>query len=78
MRWAGRVARKGESRVLYSFLVRKPEGKRPIGRPRPRWEDNIKMNLQYVGCGRMDWIELAQNMDSWRAVVIAVMNHRTP
>jgi len=59
MRWAGRVARMGESRGVYMVLVRKPEGKRPLGRPRRRWADNIKMDLQEVGCGGMDWVELA-------------------
>jgi hypothetical protein len=57
-------------------LVGKPEGKRPLGRPRRRWEDNIKLDLQGVGCGGMDWIELAQDRDSWRALVNAVMNLR--
>ena len=59
-------------------LVGNPEGKRPLGRPRGRWEDNIKMDLQEVGCGGMDWIELAQDMDRWRALVKAVMNLRVP
>ena len=59
MRWAGYVARMGESRGVYRVLVGKPEGKRLLGRPRRRWEDNIKMDLQEVGCGGMDWIELA-------------------
>ena len=56
----------------------KPEGKRPLGRPKRRWEDNIKMDLQEVGCGIIDWIELAQDMDRWRALVNAVMNLRVP
>ena len=56
----------------------KPEGKRPLGRPRCRWEDNIKMDLQEVGCGGVDWIELAQERDSWKTIVNAVMNHRVP
>ena len=60
MRWAGHVARMGERRGVYRVLVVKPEGKRPLGRPIRRWEDNIKMDLQEVGCGSMDWIELAQ------------------
>ena len=61
MRWAGHVARMGERRGVYRVLVGKPEGKRPLGRPRRRWEDNIKMDLQEVGCGFMDWIELPQD-----------------
>ena len=63
---------------LYRVLVRKPEGKRPLGRSRRRWEDNIKMDLQEVGFGGMDWIELAQDRDRWRALVNAVMNLRVP
>jgi len=63
----------GNSRGLYRVLVRKPERKRPLGRPRRRWEDNIKMNLQEVGCGILDWICLAQDRDRWRALVNAVM-----
>ena len=72
------VARMGERRGVYRVLVGKPEGKRPLGRPRRRWEDNIKMDLQEVGCGGMDSIELAQGRDRWRALVTAVMNIRVP
>jgi len=78
MRWARHVARVGERRGVYRVLVGKLEGKRPLGRPRRRWEDNIKMDLQEVGCGGMDWIELAENRDRWRAIVNAVMNLRVP
>ena len=78
MRWAGHVARMGEKRGVYRVLVGKPEGKRPLGRPRRRWEDNIKMDIQEVGCKGVDWIELAQDMDRWRALVNAVMNFRVP
>ena len=74
LRWAGHVARLGEKRGVFKVLVRKPEGKRPLGRPRHRWEDNIKMDLQEVGCGDMDRIELSQDRDKWRALVNAVMN----
>ena len=68
----------GEKRGVYRVLVGKPEGKRPLGRPRRRWEDNIKMYLQEVGCGGVDWIELAQDRDWWRALVNAGMNLRVP
>jgi len=63
---------------VYRVLVRKTEGKSPLGRPRCRWEDNIKMDLQEVGCGGMDWIELAQDRDRWRALANVVMNLRVP
>src|SRR5215469_12756938 len=78
MRWVGHVARMGEGRGVYRVLVRKPEGKRPLGRPWRRWDDNIKMDLQEVGCGGTDWIELAQDRDRWRALVNAVMSLRVP
>jgi len=68
----------GERRGVYRVLVGKPEEKRPISRPRRRWENNINMDLQEVGCGGMDWIELAQDRDSWRTLVNAVMNIRVP
>jgi len=68
----------GEGRGVYRVLVKKPEGKRPLGRPRRRWEDNIKMDLQEVGCGGMDWFELAQDRNRWRALVNALMNLQVP
>ena len=68
----------GERSCVYKVLVEKPEGKRLFGRPRCRWEDNNKMDLQEVGCEGMDWIELAQDRDRWRALVNAVMNLRVP
>jgi len=78
MRWAGCVARMGEERGVYRVLVGKPEGKRPLGRPRLRWVDNIRTDLQEVGCGYMDWIGLAQDRDRWRTLGHAVMNLRVP
>jgi len=77
MRWVGHVARMGERRGVYRCLVGKPEGKRPLGRPRHRWEDSIKVDLQEVGWG-IDWIDLVQDRDRWRALVNAVMNLRVP
>jgi len=78
MGWTGHVARMGEGRGVYSVLVGKPEGRRPLGRPRRKWEDNIRMDLRKVGCGCVDWMELAQDRDRWRALVSAVMNLRVP
>ena len=78
MRWAGHVAHMGEDRGVQRVLVGKPEGNRPLGRPRLRWEDNIKMDLQEVGGGRGDWMELAQDRDRRRALVGTVRNFRVP
>jgi len=71
MGWAGHIVRMGEKRGVYRLLVGKPEGEKPLGRIRRRWEDNIKMDLQEMGCGGMDWIELTQDRDMWRALVNA-------
>jgi len=78
MRQAGLIERMGERRGINSVLVGKSEGKIPLGRPRRRWKDNIKMDLQDVGCGGMDWIDLAKDRDRWRALVNVVMNLRVP
>jgi transcription termination factor 2 len=78
MRWAGHVARMEENIGVHKVLVGKPEGKRPLGRPRRRWKDNIKLDLQEVGGGRGDWMELAQDRDRWRALVGTVRNFRVP
>jgi hypothetical protein len=78
MTWVGHVAHMGEKRCAYRILVGRPDGRRPLGRPRCRWEDNIKMDLQEVEWGGMDWIELAQDRDRWRALVNAVTNLWVP
>ena len=78
VRWAGHVARMGVRRGVQRVLVGKPEGKRPLGRPRRRWEDNIKMDLQDVGGGFGDWMELAEDRERWRALVSTVMNFGVP
>jgi hypothetical protein len=78
MRWAGHVALMGAKANAYRVLVGKPEGRRPLGRPRRRWVDNIKMDLREIGRGVMNWIDLARNRDQWRALVKAVMNLRVP
>jgi hypothetical protein len=78
MRWAGHVKRIGVKRNAFRLLVEKPEGNRPLGRPRSRWIDNIKMDLAEIGLGSMAWIGLAQDRDKWRALVNAVVNIRVP
>ena len=78
MRWAGHVARMGERKGVHRIFVEKPDGKRPFSRTRRRWEDNIKMDIQDVGCGSMEKIELARYRDRWRALVNAVMNFGVP
>jgi hypothetical protein len=78
MRWAGHVARMGEVRGACNILVGRPEGRGPLGRPRRRWEDNIKLDLRETGFGAVDWINLAQDRDRWRALVNTVMNLRVP
>jgi len=78
IRWAGHVARMGEWRGICRVLVGKPEGRRLLERPRYRWVDNIRMDLQEVGCGGMDWIELTQDRNRWQALVNAVMNLWVP
>jgi len=78
MRWAGHVACMGEDRGVHRLLVGKPEGKSPLGRPRRRWEDNIKVDFQEVGESRGEWMELAQDRDRWWALVVTVRDFRVP
>jgi hypothetical protein len=78
MRWAGHVARMGEGRGVYRILIGRPEGKRPLGRSRRRWEDNIEMDLREIGIDGAIWIQLAQDRVQWRACVNTVMNLRVP
>jgi hypothetical protein len=78
IRWAGYVPRMREWRGIYRILVKKPEGKKPSGRPRRRWEDNIKMDCHVVGCGGMGWVEVAQDRGRCRGLVNTVMNLRVP
>jgi hypothetical protein len=78
MRWAGHVACMGEKRNAYRILVGKPEGRRPLGRPRRRWVDNIKVDLREIGQDGVDWVNLAQDSDHWRALVNTVMNLWVP
>jgi hypothetical protein len=78
MKWAGHVARILEKRYSYRIVVGKPEGKRPLGRPRGRWVDNIKMDIRNISWGGMDWSDVAQDRNQWRAVVNAVMNLLVP
>jgi hypothetical protein len=78
MRWAGHVARMGEVRGAYNILVGRPEGRRLLGRPKRRWEDNVKMDLREIGFGDVDWIHWAQDRNRWRALVNTVMNLLVP
>jgi hypothetical protein len=78
MRWAGHVARMGEGRGIYRVLVGRPEGKRPLGRPRRRWEVNIKIDLREIGIDGANWIQLAQDRVRWQACVNTVINFRVP
>jgi hypothetical protein len=78
MRWSGHVARMEEKRNMYRLLMGKPEGKRPLGRPRRKWVDNIRMDLGVVGWGAVDWICLAEHTNRWRALVNSVLNLRVP
>jgi hypothetical protein len=73
-RWSGHVARMGDERNVYKVLMGKPEGKKPLGRPRHRWEDGIIMDIREIGCGSVEWTQLAQNSDQWQALANTVMN----
>jgi hypothetical protein len=78
MRWAGHVAHRGEGRSVYRVLVGRPKGKRPLGRPRQRWEDNIKMDLSEIGIDGANWMQVAQNRVQWQAFMSMVMNLCVP
>jgi hypothetical protein len=78
MRWVGHVARMGEKRNVYRLFVGKPEGRRPLGRPKLRWLDSIRMDIVEVGWGEVDWVGLAQDRDRWRALVNSILNLRVP
>jgi hypothetical protein len=78
IKWAGHVARMGETRNAYKIFLGKPEGKRPLGRPRRRWMDNIKMDLREIGWDGVDWMDMAQDRNQWRALVNMVLNLRVP
>ena len=78
MRWAAHVARKEEGRSTFKILTGKPTGKRPLGRPRRRWEDSIRMTLEEIGINARNWVDSAQNIDYWRAIVKAALNLRVP
>ena len=78
LRWAGHVARMEETRSAFKMLTGKPKGKRPLGRPRHRWEDNIRMDLEDIGINAENWVDSAQDRDYWRALVNAALNLRVP
>ena len=78
LKWAGHVSRMVEDRSVFKILIRKPTGKRPLGRPRRRWEDNIRMNLEGIGVNTRNWVDSTQDRDYWRALVNAVLNLRVP
>ena len=78
LKWAGNVARMEEGRIAFKILIGKPTGKRPLGRPRRRWEDNIRMDLEEIGISAGNWVDLAQDREYWRALVNAALNFRVP